>query len=136
MSFFSTNVVLRLQVTVRRLCEVAVNRSRKFRFRRHVAKANFYLLNYEKKLIKLAFCGIRSTDFQLAVNSAILQNRMLAVRAFSYRNRCKISVYYVACFAFYGFYLRVQTNRFEWRCINKLFYLFVVIKSKTELCKR
>ena len=30
------------------LCEVAENRSRKFRFRRHVAKANFYLLTYEK----------------------------------------------------------------------------------------
>ncbi|MDD3771321.1 MAG: hypothetical protein PHC38_01535, partial [Weeksellaceae bacterium] len=27
------------------LGEVAVNRRRKFRFRRHVAKANFYLLN-------------------------------------------------------------------------------------------
>ena len=37
------------------LCEVAENRSRKFRFRRNVAKANFYLLNYEKKPIKLAF---------------------------------------------------------------------------------
>ena len=37
------------------LCEVAENRSRKFRFRRNVAKANFYLLIYEKKPIKLAF---------------------------------------------------------------------------------
>src|SRR5690606_4341075 len=41
------------------------NRRRSFRFRRHVAKANFYLLNYEKKPIKLAFCGIESRNFEL-----------------------------------------------------------------------
>ena len=47
------------------LCEVAENRSRKFRFRRHVAKANFYLLNYEKKPIKLAFAEYEVQTFNL-----------------------------------------------------------------------
>ncbi len=47
------------------LCEVAENRSRKFRFRRHVAKANFYLLNYEKKPIKLAFADYEAQTFNL-----------------------------------------------------------------------
>jgi len=50
------------------LCEVAENRSRKFRFRRHVAKANFYLLNYEKKPIKLAFADYEAQNFQLSLN--------------------------------------------------------------------
>ena len=50
------------------LCEVAVNRSGKFRFRRHVAKANFYLLNYEKKPIKLAFADYEAENFQLLLN--------------------------------------------------------------------
>ena len=59
---------------VRRLCEVAGNRSRKFRFRRHVAKANFYLLNYEKMPIKLAFADYEAENFQLRRNPAILQN--------------------------------------------------------------
>jgi hypothetical protein len=45
------------------LCEVAENRSGKFRFRRHVAKANFYLLNYEKKPIKLAFSDYEAKTF-------------------------------------------------------------------------
>ena len=50
------------------LCEVAENRSGKFRFRRHVAKANFYLLNYEKKPIKLAFSDYEAKNFQLSLN--------------------------------------------------------------------
>ena len=50
------------------LCEVAENRSRKFRFRRHVAKANFYLLTYEKKPIKLAFADYEAQNFQLSLN--------------------------------------------------------------------
>ena len=49
------------------LCEVAENRSGKFRFRRQVAKANFYLLNYEKKPIKLAFADYEAQTFNLAV---------------------------------------------------------------------
>src|SRR5690554_1946923 len=47
------------------LCEVAENRRRKFRFRRHVAKANFYLLIYEKKPIKLAFADYEAQSFNL-----------------------------------------------------------------------
>lgn len=47
------------------LCEVAENRSEKFRFRRHVAKANFYLLIYEKKPIKLAFADYEAQTFNL-----------------------------------------------------------------------
>src|SRR5690554_7054257 len=47
----------------RRLCEVVENRSEKFRFRRHVAKANFYLLIYEKKPIKLAFADYEAQTF-------------------------------------------------------------------------
>ena len=47
--------VFKMSYNVSGLCEVAENRRRKFRFRRHVAKANFYLLTYEKKPIKLAF---------------------------------------------------------------------------------
>jgi hypothetical protein len=47
------------------LCEVAENRSGKFRFRRHVAKANSYLLNYEKKPIKLAFADYEAQTFNL-----------------------------------------------------------------------
>jgi len=47
------------------LCEVAENRSRKFRFRRHVAKANFHLLIYEKKPIKLAFADYEAKIFNL-----------------------------------------------------------------------
>src|SRR5690554_992932 len=50
------------------LCEVAENRSGKFRFRRHVAKANFHLLNYEKKPIKLAFADYEARNFQLSLN--------------------------------------------------------------------
>src|SRR5690606_33585167 len=50
------------------LCEVAENRRRKFRFRRHVAKANLYLLNYEKKPIKLAFADYEAQNFQLSLN--------------------------------------------------------------------
>src|SRR5690606_26254351 len=50
------------------LCEVAENRSGKFRFRRHVAKANFYLLNYEKKPIKLAFADYEAQNFNLPLN--------------------------------------------------------------------
>ena len=50
------------------LCEVAENRSGKFRFRRHVAKANSYLLNYEKKPIKLAFADYEAENFQLSLN--------------------------------------------------------------------
>ncbi len=49
------------------LCEVAENRSEKFRFRRHVAKANFYLLIYEKKPIKLAFADYEAQSFNLDV---------------------------------------------------------------------
>src|SRR5690606_6312333 len=56
------------------LCEVAGNRRRKFRFRRHVAKANFYLLIYEKKPIKLAFADYEDENFQLRRKPAILQN--------------------------------------------------------------
>ena len=56
------------------LCEVAGNRSEKFRFRRHVAKANFYLLNYEKKANRIGFCGLRSANVQLSTYPAILQN--------------------------------------------------------------
>src|SRR5690606_3713870 len=44
------------------------NRSEKFRFRRHVAKANFYLLNYEKKPIKLAFADYEAQNFNLSLN--------------------------------------------------------------------
>src|SRR5690554_989153 len=47
------------------LCEVAENRRRKFRFRRHVAKANFYLLIYEKESIKLAFAKYEAQSFNL-----------------------------------------------------------------------
>lgn len=47
------------------LCEVAGNRSGKFRFRGHVAKANFYLLNYKKKPIKLAFADYEAESFNL-----------------------------------------------------------------------
>src|SRR5690554_3241429 len=47
---------------------VAENRSGKFRFRRHVAKANFHLLNYEKKPIKLAFADYEARNFQLSLN--------------------------------------------------------------------
>src|SRR5690554_759459 len=47
------------------LCEVAENRSEKIRFRRHVAKANFYLLNYKKKPIKLAFADYEAESFNL-----------------------------------------------------------------------
>ncbi|HCN10918.1 MAG TPA: hypothetical protein DIS75_01020, partial [Chryseobacterium sp.] len=47
------------------LCEVAENRRRKFRFRRHIAKANFYLLIYEKKPIKLAFADYEAESFNL-----------------------------------------------------------------------
>lgn len=47
------------------LCEVAENRSRKFLFRRNVAKANFYLLIYEKKPIKLAFADYEAQTFNL-----------------------------------------------------------------------
>src|SRR5690606_19197013 len=50
------------------LCEVAENRSEKFRFRRHVAKANFHLLNYEQKPIKLAFADYEAQNFQLSLN--------------------------------------------------------------------
>ena len=50
------------------LCEVAENRSEKFRFRPHVAKANFHLLNYEKKPIKLAFADYEAQNFQLSLN--------------------------------------------------------------------
>jgi len=50
------------------LCEVAENRSGKFRFRRHVAKANSYLLNYEKKPKKLAFADYEAQNFQLSLN--------------------------------------------------------------------
>src|SRR5690554_1407389 len=50
------------------LCEVAENRSEKIRFRRHVAKANFYLLNYEKKPIKLAFADYEAQNFNLPLN--------------------------------------------------------------------
>ena len=57
-----------LATNVLGLCEVAVNRSGKFRFRRHVAKANFYLLNYEKKPIKLAFADYEAENFQLLLN--------------------------------------------------------------------
>ena len=46
---------------------VSENRRRSFRFRRHVAKANFYLLNYEKKPIKLAFADYEAQTFNLAV---------------------------------------------------------------------
>lgn len=49
------------------LCEVAENRRRKFRFRRHVAKANFYLLIYEKKPIKLAFADYEAESFNLVL---------------------------------------------------------------------
>lgn len=62
------------QPDVSGLCEVAENRSRKFRFRRHVAKANFYLLNYEKKANRIGFCGLRSANVQLSTYPAILQN--------------------------------------------------------------
>ncbi|AZB21507.1 hypothetical protein EG338_04950 [Kaistella haifensis] len=50
------------------LCEVAENRRRKFRFRRQAAKANSYLLNYEKKPIKLAFSDYEAKNFQLSLN--------------------------------------------------------------------
>ena len=55
-------------ITFWRLAKVAENRSGKFRFRRHVAKANFYLLNYEKKPIKLAFADYEAENFQLLLN--------------------------------------------------------------------
>jgi len=48
------------------LCEVAENRRRKIRFRRQEAKANFYLLNYKKKPIKLAFADYEAQSFNLA----------------------------------------------------------------------
>lgn len=57
-----------------RLCEVAVNRSGKFRFSRHVAKANFYLAKLKKKANKIGFCGIRRRNVQFTENPAILQN--------------------------------------------------------------
>ena len=57
-----------LAANVSGLCEVAENRSVKFRFRRHVAKANSYLLNYEKKPIKLAFADYEAQTFNLSLN--------------------------------------------------------------------
>ena len=47
------------------LCEVAVNRRRKFRFRRHVAKANFLFAKLQKKPIKLAFADYEAESFNL-----------------------------------------------------------------------
>jgi len=57
------DAVFSLTANVLGLCEVAENRSRKFRFRRHVAKANFYLLNYENKPIKLDFADYEAQTF-------------------------------------------------------------------------
>src|SRR5690554_4369495 len=67
MSFFQ------ISANVLGLCEVAENRSGKFRFRRHVAKANFYLLIYEKAN-KIGFCGLRSTKLSAITEPAILQS--------------------------------------------------------------
>jgi hypothetical protein len=96
LSFF-VRYSAKLPPTSVRLCEVAGNRRRKFRFRRHVAKANFYLLNYEKKPIELAFCGLRSRNFQLSRNPAILQNPCYAqcfchsnVSQSLYSNHCSL----------------------------------------------
>ncbi len=58
-------VVCKMRYNGLGLCEVAENRSGKFRFRRNVAKANFYLLNYEKKPIKLAFAEYEAQTFNL-----------------------------------------------------------------------
>src|SRR5690554_2029247 len=65
---FSAIVLFIITHNVLGLCEVTVNRSEKFRFRRHVAKANFYLLNYEKKPIKLAFADYEAQNFNLSLN--------------------------------------------------------------------
>lgn len=46
-------------------CNVVENRKRKFLFRRHVAKARFYLLIYEKKPIKLSFADYEAKSFHL-----------------------------------------------------------------------
>jgi len=62
------------------LCEVAENRSGKFRFRRHVAKANSYLLNYEKKPIKLAFADYEAQNFNLDVNPPYCQYDVLVAQ--------------------------------------------------------
>jgi|SRR5690554_843855 len=65
---FYRNTRLEILYNVLGLCEVAENRSGKFRFRRHVAKANFYLLNYEKKPILLAFADYEAQNFQISLN--------------------------------------------------------------------
>ena len=62
------------------LCEVAENRSGKFRFRRQVAKANFYLLNYEKKPIKLAFADYEAQTFNLAVTPPFCKTLVLVAQ--------------------------------------------------------
>jgi len=67
------------------LCEVAENRSGKFRFRRHVAKANFYLLNYEKKPIKLAFADYEAENFQLSLNPPFCKTLVIC-RLYLYSN--------------------------------------------------
>lgn len=63
-----------LAANVRRLCVVAENRSGKFRFSRHVAKANFYLAKLKKKANRIGFCGIRRRNVQFTENPAITQN--------------------------------------------------------------
>ena len=75
------------------LGEVAENRSEKFRFRPHVAKANFHLLNYEKKPIKLAFADYEAQNFQLSLNPPFCKTLVLVAQLKYTKNLYKNSIF-------------------------------------------
>ena len=75
------------------LCEVAGNRRRKFRFRRHIAKANFCLLIYKKKPIKLAFADYEAKSFNLDVTPPFCKTLVgYSVFNFSYNSFISYSI--------------------------------------------
>ena len=78
--FLCVSCSSRVSPNVLGLCEVAENRSEKFQFRPHVAKANFHLLNYEKKPIKLAFADYEAQNFQLSLNPPFCKTLVLVAQ--------------------------------------------------------
>src|SRR5690606_18901610 len=82
------------------LCEVAENRRRKFRFRQHVANANFYLLIYEKKPIKLAFADYEAKIFNLDGNPPFCKTLVINRLSFKFFER----IPYINSFFLYVFY--------------------------------
>src|SRR5690606_33886454 len=82
------------------LHEVAENRSRKFRFRRHVAKANFYLLNYEKKPIRLAFADYEAKNSNLDENPPFCKT-LVSCSPFVCQSVCSTFLGSILCVKFY-----------------------------------